>query len=157
MKKLTAALAAVALFLCILPVQTVAAENVVSRDVTYYADGSYSVVTITVDEQNEAPARATTYKTGTKVYNYYSDDGTIEWKMTLKATFSYTGSTSSCTSVDNVAVNIYDSDWSMLSKSSSKSGNTATANVTMGKTQVVGTYKVPVTLTLSCDKNGNLS
>lgn len=52
---------------------------------------------------------------------------------------------------------IYDNTWSLDSKSCSKSGNTATGNITMAKKLLLGSGKVPITLTLSCDKNGNLS
>ena len=94
---------------------------------------------------------------GDPKYEYFSANGDLAWKVTLKATLTYDGFTSRCTSVDNLAVNIYDSDWSVLSKSSSKSGNTATGNVTMAKQFLIGSGNVPVILILSCDKNGNLS
>lgn len=152
MKKRITQLFAALMLLSLLSVQALAAD---SSYVEYYSDGSYSVFTVETD--NFAIARAAGTKSGTAQREHYSSAGELQWKVTLKATFSYNGSTSSCTSVDNVAVNIYDSDWSMLSKSSSKSGNTATANVTMGRAQLVGTAKVPITLTLTCDKNGNLS
>lgn len=157
MKKLAAVLAAVTLFLCILPMQTFAAESEVGRNVTYYADGSYSVVSITEGEQSKVSARATTYRDGTKVYTHYSSSGTVEWRATMRATFSYTGSSATCTSVDNLSVNIYDSGWSLASKSTRRSGNTAYGDVVMERSIIGGTQGVPVTLTLSCDKNGNLS
>lgn len=153
MKKRITQLFAALMLLSLLSVQALAADS--NSYVEYYSDGSYGVFTVETD--NFAIARAAGTKSGTAKYENFSANGNLAWKVTLKATFSYNGSTSTCTSVDNVAVNIYDSDWSMLSKSSSKSGNTATANVTMGRAQLVGTAKVPITLTLSCDKNGNLS
>ena len=52
---------------------------------------------------------------------------------------------------------IYNSDWSVGSKSTSRSGNTAYGYLTMNRKIVGGTQGVPVTVTLSCDKNGNLS
>lgn len=157
MKKIVAVLAIVTLFLCVLPVQTLATENEVNRDVTYYADGSYSVVTIAEGEQSKVSARATTYRDGTKVYTHYSSSGTVEWRATMRATFTYTGSSATCTSVDNLSVNIYDSSWSLASKSTRRSGNTAYGDVVMERSIIGGTQGVPVTLTLSCDKNGNLS
>lgn len=153
MKKRIARLFALLMILALLPVQALAAAD--DSKVVYYSDGSYSVTTIETDACSMARAAST--KSGTVKREHFSSAGDLQWKVTLKATFSYNGSTSSCTSVDNVGVNIYNNDWSMISKSSSKSGNTATANVTMGLAQLIGTSKVPVTLTLSCDKNGNLS
>ena len=91
------------------------------------------------------------------MYDYTSSNGITQWKATLKATFTYDGSTSRCTSVDSPSVVIYDNTWSLDSKSCSKSGNTATGNITMAKKLLLGSSKAPITLTLSCDKNGNLS
>ena len=60
--------------------------------------------------------------------------------------------------MDGVNVTIYDSSWYTVSKSASKSGNTATGSVIMGDTANGVTVKrVPVSLTLTCDANGNLS
>ena len=59
--------------------------------------------------------------------------------------------------VNSFNVTIYNSDWSVGSKSTSRSGNTAYGYLTMNRKIVGGTQGVPVTVTLSCDKNGNLS
>lgn len=118
----------------------------------YLSDGSYIVV-----ELNTSPARASSTVTGTKTYTCKDDNGTALWKAVLTGTFSYTGSSSSCTS-SSCSVTIYDSAWYLVSKSASKSGNTATASVTMGK-KVLGitVSTIPITINLSCDANGNLS
>lgn len=138
------------LVICLLPVETFAAEN----RVVYYDDGSYDVITITVDMK---ATRATGTKTGMITKDRRNSDGKLEWRASMKATFTYDGSTSRCTSVDSPSVVIYDNTWSLDSKSCSKSGNTATGNITMAKKLLLGSGKVPITLTLSCDKNGNLS
>lgn len=138
------------LVICLLPVETFAAEN----RVVYYDDGSYDVITITVDMK---ATRATGTKTGMITKDRRNSDGELEWRASMKATFTYDGSTSRCTSVDSPSVVIYDNTWSLDSKSCSKSGNTATGNITMAKKLLLGSGKVPITLTLSCDKNGNLS
>lgn len=138
------------LVICLLPVETFAAEN----RVVYYDDGSYEVITITVDMKE---TRATGTKTGMITKDRRNSDGELEWRASMKATFTYDGSTSRCTSVDSPSVVIYDNTWSLDSKSCSKSGNTATGNITMAKKLLLGSGKVPITLTLSCDKNGNLS
>ena len=138
------------LVICLLPVETFAAEN----RVVYYDDGSYEVITITVDMKE---TRATGTKTGMITKDRRNSDGELEWRASMKATFTYDGSTSRCTSVDSPSVVIYDNTWSLDSKSCSKSGNTATGNITKAKKLLLGSGKVPITLTLSCDKNGNLS
>ena len=151
MKKLVTLILTALMILSLLPVQAFAADS----NVIYYDDGSYAVVTIEIDQQTLT--RASTIKAGTVAYNRYSTAGTLEWTASMKASFSYNGSTSTCISVNIPVVTIYNDNWSVVSQTSSKSGNTATANITMGLKQIIGTSKVPITLTLSCDKYGNLS
>lgn len=148
-KSLIGILTVCLLMLCTLP----AYASDANKEVVYYADGSYVVITTNVD----VIACSTNKASGNKVYNYYSSSGTTEWKATMRATFSYTGSSATCTSVDNLSVNIYDSSWSLASKSTRRSGNTAYGDVVMERSIIGGTQGIPVTLTLSCDKNGNLS
>lgn len=150
MKKfLTGILIAFLLMLCTLPVYAAEAD----KEVIYYDDGSYTIVTMDV----VGVARATDKISANKVYNHCSPSGATEWKATMRATFTYTGSTATCTSVDSLSVSIYNDDWSLVSKSTRKSGATAYGDVVMERSIIGGTQGVPVTLTLTCDKNGNLS
>ena len=87
---------------------------------------------------------------------YYNSDGISKWNAVLTGSFSYNGSSATCSS-SSVDVTIFDSDWYVISKYASKSGNTATASVTVGRRYDGSTIKVPVSLSLKCDKNGNLS
>ena len=120
--------------------------------VTYFEDGSYLVETI-----EESRTRASGTKTGTKTQTYYGSDGESAWKAVLTGTFTYTGSSATCTA-SSVSVTIYDTSWYTISKSASRSGNTASATVTMGcKLLGVTIDKVTTTPTLTCDKDGNLS
>ena len=150
-KRTTSMLLSCLLLALLLPAQALAADT---RSTTYYEDGSYSVTTV---KRVDAAARASGTVTGATEVTHYSSSGTVEWIASLTATFSYTGSSARCTSVDNLSVRIFESGWSMVSKSSSKSGNTATGNITMRYSTLTGTGNFPVTLTLSCDKNGNPS
>lgn len=121
-------------------------------DTVYFDDGSY----ITIDIST-VRGRAAGTVTGNKTYTYHDSDGTTAWKAMLNGTFSYTGSSATCTA-STCNVTTYDSAWYTVSKSTSKSGNSATAAVTMGKTLLgVTITKVPVDMILSCDANGNLS
>lgn len=54
----------------------------------------------------------------------------------------------------NVSTTIYNSSWSTVSKSASKSGNKATGSVTMKQSTV---KSVPISLSLSCSASGSLS
>lgn len=150
MKRYISILLCAVLFVSGLPVASRAAEY--GQETIYYDDGSYITVEVTTNA-----ARASGSVTGSKKYTYYDENDTSQWKTVLTGTFSYTGSSSSCTS-SSVDVTIYDSDWYVSSKSASKNGNTAKASVTIGRESAgITITKVPVSLTLTCDKNGNLS
>ena len=121
-------------------------------NVIYFDDGSHIVITI-----EEFGLRSSGTKSGRATYNYYDSDGVLEWKAVLNGTFTYNGSSATCTA-STCNVTTYDSAWYTVSKSSGKSGNSATAAVTMGKKLLgVTITKVPVDMILSCDANGNLS
>lgn len=149
MKRIFSILLVMIFMLTFLPVAGNAAEKV---EMIYFDDGSYMTIEIAY-----SPARATWSVTGNKQYTYYDSSSVSQWKAVLTGTFTYTGTSSTCTA-SSVNVTIYDSSWYMISKSASKSGNKATAAVTMGeKADGVTIMKIPVNLTLICDANGNLS
>ena len=117
-----------------------------------YEDGSYLVVTV-----NESATRSGTTKTGKKTYSYYDANDNLEWKAVLSATFTYTGSTSTCTNA-TCTTTVYNSNWYEYSKSTTRNGGTATTNLVMGRKLLgVTVSKFSRTLTLTCDSNGNLS
>ena len=150
MKRCVCLLVLVALFLSALPIHSHAVEQKVN--IKFFDDGSYIVETIDIIEN-----RASGTKTGTKSQTYYGSAGDSEWKAVLTGVFAYTGSSATCTS-SSVNVTIYNSAWYVVSKSASKSGNMANASVTMGEKLLgVTVTKIPTSLSLSCDANGNLS
>ena len=152
MKKFAVYFVLTALLLSVLPICGYANETGTVCNVVYFEDCSYMVQELFVVE-----TRASGTKTGSKADTYYKSDGTAEWKVTLTGTFSYTGTSATCTSA-NVSVTIYNSNWYTISRSSNKSGNVATSSVTMGyKTLGITTSRETSNLTLTCDKNGNLS
>ena len=151
MKRLISLGLTLVLIMSMLSVTCFAASNS-NTTVTYFDDGSYLVETLEVSH-----SRASGTKTGTKTQAYYDASGNTDWKAVLSGTFSYTGSSATCTA-SSVSVTVYDSDWYTVSKSASKSGATASASVTMGyKVLGVTTKKTSATPTLTCDANGNLS
>ncbi len=121
-------------------------------EIQYLDDGGYIITTI-----EESASRATNSKTATKKETQYDSDGSLDWQILLRGTFTYNGTTSVCTA-STVTVNIYDTAYSKDSSSATKSGNTAYGSATikrkvLGVTIATNTYN----LTLSCDKDGNLS
>ena len=150
MKRVVSVLLAIYLLVIALPIGGHAAEE--KEEIIYFDDGSYLVIEI-----NRSQERATWRVTGNKRYTYYGSDGTSLWYAVLTGNFDYTGTSSSCTS-SSVSVTVQDSAWYVISKSASKSGNTATGSATVGeKVLGVTVTRVPVSLTLTCDANGNLS
>lgn len=102
-------------------------------------------------------ARVTGTRTGTKNYDYYSNSDELLWKVSLRGTFSYTGSSANCTAA-TCNITIYNSTWYEVSKSATKSGATAYGEATLGhKLLGVTIDKKTVNMSLSCDANGNLS
>lgn len=152
LKKCFSIALALMLLLGLLPCSVSAANEVENTDVIRFEDGSYIRITI-----EASSARATNTKNGYKKYVYYDSDDNVEWEAKLSASFTYTGSTSTCTSA-SCTVTVYDSKWYEVSKSTTRSGNTATTQLTMGRKFLGITVDKPeYTIKLTCDKNGNLS
>lgn len=122
-----------------------------SKEVIYLSDGNYiEVETVIIS------SFASGTKVGSKIYRgTYS--GSTAWEVILSGSFSYNGSSATCTD-SGCSVTVYDSAWYTVSKSAGKSGASATASVTMGrKAGGVTVDKVPISMKLTCDANGNLS
>ncbi len=128
-----------------LTIPAMAVDNV-SNQTIFYDDGSYAVVTLTGHD-----ARSNMNKK--KTYTYYDDLSRRCFAYTLIADFTYNGSASSADSC-NFGVLIYRQGWELDTHSEYVSGNTAygSAVFTGPDGQVC-----PVSLTLTCDKNGNVT
>lgn len=132
--------------------QCFAIENDIQSEIEYLEDGGYIITTT-----EELGTRATKTKIGSRTQSKYDSNNTLEWQIVLRGEFTYTGSTASCTAV-TIAVNIYNTTYSKVSSSSSRSGNTAygtavIAKKALGITISTDTYN----LSLSCDANGNFT
>lgn len=145
-------------FLCLLmlftcPLTALAGEyDAIEVDIEYFDDGSYLVTEITT---NNNLTRAST-KTGAKTLTYYSAKDEPQWSFELSATFSYTGSSVTCTRAD-VATKIYNNQWKVKDTSSSKSGGKATGTIEIKYTVMGVTIKtVTKTLILTCSRDGNI-
>lgn len=162
MKRILSFLFAIILLFAVAPSSSASAEGEAALiETIYYQDGSFAVITVTEEVsmiKDDTFSRAFSYiRNGSKTYTYYNSSGVAEWSATLNASFTYDGSTATCTAA-NCQVTIYDNAWYVISNSSGYSGNTATANVSVGYRVLgvsVGTKSI--TITLSCDANGNLS
>lgn len=97
-------------------------------EVISYADGSYLEITLETLPQ----ARASGSVTKAKNYVYKNENNIEQWKITLTGSFTYTGTGSTCTA-SSCNVTIYNSIWSVASKSATKSGNTAYCSARMVK------------------------
>ncbi len=136
----------------VFPINTMAASTQSTQEVIYFEDGSYITVAL-----SEAQSRASGTKSGSKTYKCYNSNDVELWRAVLTGTFTYTGSSASCTA-SSCNVTIYDSAWYVVSKTASKSGNTAKASITMGKKLLgITIEKKSAELSLSCSANGTLS
>lgn len=96
-------------------------------------------------------------KKGTKIVEYKNSNGTVLWKATLTATFTYTGSSATCNTSSISAVS-YANTWSITNKKATKNGNTAIGKVT-AKQYYIGTaiQTVNKNITIKCSASGTLS
>lgn len=153
-KKISILLVCVVLLMCF-PIISYAAETDIQSNeivIEYFDDGSYMVTEIT-----SYPTRASGSITSYKDQKYYSSDDVLQWTFRLYGTFTYTGSSSTCTDASHTII-ISSTGWNIASQSSRESGSKAYGTASM-KYYVNGALKstVNTTVTLTCDNNGNLS
>lgn len=153
MKRLITFLLIATFIVSVFPMQIAyASQDYEILDVIEYEDGSYLEISI-----QSLQTRASGSLTKTKNYTYHNGDGASAWKISLTGSFTYTGTSATCTA-SSCNVTIYDSKWSIVSKSASKSGNTAYGTATLSRNLLgVSIDKKTCNLTLTCDKNGNVS
>ncbi len=131
-------------------------EMVISRTIESLDEGYYAEILIT--QQVSPIVRAATTKTASKHFVLRNADGDELARFTLKGTFSINqGVSSTCTSASHTT-SITDTAWSVKSATSSKSGNQAIGDAEFIRKLLFITVETKTChLTLSCDKNGNLS
>lgn len=122
------------------------------------ADDLYCITRI-----SESPATGiglfstTQTKSGRKTVQYANSSGTILWYVSVHASFTYNGSSSSCTNA-SVYAESNSSAWTVTNKSSWRSGNTGYASATGHHHNFLGieTSSVSRTVSISCTANGTL-
>lgn len=100
--------------------------------------------------------RAASSKIGQKTATFYNSDNVAQWSATLKGTFTYNGSSATCTA-SSITHKIYSSNWKIASASATKSGNKATGKATAKRYLIVPVQTVEKTITLTCSASGVLS
>lgn len=153
MKRIVTWIVLACMLVTLLPVSAAyASQTEEIEDVIYFENGDYIVVTL-----ESVSARTSGTKTVSKTHTYRNSDGDALWAGKLTATFAYTGTSATCTAA-SCSVTIYDSAWYSVSKTASKSGNTATANINMAcKRLGVVVSRENCIIKLTCDRNGNIS
>ena len=125
-------------------------------DIEYLENGDY-IVTVIEDGEIIIPSDATaTTVTKTKTSNYYNSSGTRLWNVKVQGTFTYNGTTSTCTKASHQATS-YASTWEIISASHSKSGNHATATATARHHLYPGYNDYTRSVTLTCSPTGVFS
>lgn len=150
MKKVILSLVLVTMIVSVFALNCSAAGT--ETTITYFEDGSYIIDVIEISK-----GRSSGSIQGSRTKSYYDNSGNLDWQAVLAGSFTYNGSSATCTS-SSVSVTINDSAWYTISKGATKNANVASASVTMGCKILGVTYnKVTVPITLTCDANGNLS
>lgn len=153
MKKLTAILLSLALFfLTISNGQTAAAAAIQNEDGCYWETVIQDVPLL----PTATTASATKTITRTKTSYYKNNNGVVLWSVAVTGTFSYNGSTSKCTSCSHKATAIATA-WSIKSSSSSRSGNSATANAIATYRNGILSRDYSKSVTIKCSKDGIVS
>ena len=140
------------LLLGLFPCYAFAVDIAEDTDIILLDDGSYIEVMV-----ETSPARAANTVSGSKKYVCRDSDGDVMWEAKLSATFAYSGAWYTCATAD-CDVTIYESNWYVISNSTTRSSNNAYAYLTMGRRVLGVTVERPeYTIKLTCDINGNLS
>lgn len=149
--------------LCSVPVQAYddskpfSAVNMQVVDVEHLENGDYIETVLITNNNGSADASIlSSTKSGAKTKNYKNSSGAIMWSVTVRGTFSYTGSSATCTSATR-STSAPGTTWSIKSSSVSKSGNTATAKATATHTYGTTSNDISMSVSLSCSANGTLS
>lgn len=149
------------LFLCFTlilwnPTSASAASSTSNIIVETFEDGSY-IETVIEEIETSSTYSTTSTKSGKKTSTYKNSSGDALWSVSVTGTFTYNGSSATCTK-STVSTASYNNNWKITASSSSKSGASAKATATAAKYSS-GIYIISTTqsVTLTCSKSGTLS
>lgn len=145
----------IAIALCVVFIitgTTVPVQAEEGQETIWYSDGSCLEITVT-----GLDTRATGVKTRSKTYTFRDNESSIDWQITLTATFTYDGTTSKATDAQ-CSVTIYDDAWSVVTKYAVRAGVMAEGHVTLSRSVLGMEVERPCyVVTLECDAEGNIS
>lgn len=151
MKRITSVLLAMLMLIVMCPTNAFGGEVATDQYVEYFEDGSYIVTEL---KTSGISTFATSTTSKTKYSSYYNSNGGLEWRVYLTGTFTYTGSSATCTKATK-SYSIYNDNWKVTSSSASKSGNKATGKFTVKKYAIgIPIKTVNKTLTITCSNSG---
>lgn len=153
MKRISAFFSVVLLASLILSIFSFSANASVTDgyEIEYLDNGDYIITYIEDGEIDEPDDPKSTTVTKTKTSKYYNSSGATMWAIRVQGTFTYNGTTCTCTKAAHKATS-YASTWTIISASHSKSGNHATATATARHDfggGITSDYTRSVTLTCS--------
>ncbi|MCD8147589.1 MAG: hypothetical protein LUD84_10005 [Clostridiales bacterium] len=152
----TKLLSAIVVFFTVICLFPVSLASDISQEIEYQEDGSY-FITVLEDDTPGISLLSTTTKTKSKTTTCYNADGTSRWSIKVTGTFTYGDGSAKCTA-SSVTAQSYDSHWTIVSKSASRSGNKAIATATANNIKIGTVQKtVSKSVTLTCSATGVFS
>lgn len=160
MKKVSKILLSLILSLSLCNVQTVFASAPTTQ-IEYFEDGSYCITVIEdcniINNPSITTASASKTVSKSKTAHYYSASNVEMWYVKVTGSFTYGNGSAVCNSA-SVTAKSKNNNWKIANKTSSKSGNSATASAT-GKRYLNNALAETATksVTLTCSPTGKFS
>lgn len=124
----------------------------VFRKTVHHPDGCWEEIVLQFE-----PCGNRSIITGHITEKYYSSNNELLWSVKLTGSFTYNGVVSNCTNA-YTTINFYQSGWSVISENTTHNANVAATTVELGKNVLGIVYPMrTVNLSITCDKDGNLS
>ncbi|MCI8308053.1 MAG: hypothetical protein HFH14_08410 [Lachnospiraceae bacterium] len=161
MKKIKSILLSMLMLFTFLATPNCADAAVGETTVTYLDDGDRIETTIIEEPSTKRPGiqpyTTTVEMTRSKISRYYNGDNKVMWYIKVTGTFTYNGTTSKCLK-SSVTAESYNSTWKVSQLSAARSGATALASC-KAKQYMANLLIASMDgfVTLTCDRNGNLS
>lgn len=129
-------------------------EEITASSITTLPDGRQLIIS---DILNLSFSKASGGVTSSKSYYFVNNNNVLEWRVTLTASFTFDGTSATCTSASSVTT-VYQGNWSESSNNTYPSYNSAIAQVTVvRKVLFIVVETQNVFLTITCDGNGHVS
>lgn len=132
-------------------IQSINSTNIIE----IFDDGSY-IESSTEENIIATLSRSSSTKSAKRTYTYKASSGKILWTITVTGTFTYNGSSSSCTKA-SVSTTCPSITFKLASKSTTKHNSTATATASFKQyNDSVYLRTITRSVSISCDKSGKL-